>query len=126
MTTSSVRTLVLLPSNGVVVATTRHSSGVSWSCIDVLPRKTETGVRVPKDPYPGNRIVWLLLAGLARRFLPLDGRLHQAREERVRAGRAGAQLRVRLGGDQVGVHLARVLDVLDELVVRGRAREDDA
>ena len=54
----------------------------------------------------------------------LDGRLHQAREERVRPGRAGAQFGVRLGGHQVGVDVARVLDVLDELVVRRGAGED--
>ena len=120
----------MLPAKGSRSRVTCHSSGVSlMRHVTVLPHaQTETGARDPegsRTPVNRNacRVGYLPDCALLPR-LALDGRLDQAREERVRAGRAGAQLRVRLGGDQVGVDLARVLDVLDELVVRGGAGEE--
>ena len=50
----------------------------------------------------------------------------QPGEQRVRPGRARAQLGVRLGGDVVRVHVARQLDELDQPVVRADAGEDQA
>ena len=62
----------------------------------------------------------------AQLTLALDRRADQAREQRVRPGRARAQLGVGLGGDVVGVHLARQLDELDQVEVRVGAGEDQA
>ena len=129
MTTSSVRTLVLLPVNGVAVATVRHSSGVSWMPI-ALPQRPfrvrVTGGSGPLGPArsPVNRIGQAPADVALTSGQSLDCRLHQTREERVRAGRPGAQLGVGLGADEVGVDLARELDVLDELVVGRGAGED--
>src|SRR5689334_4038114 len=108
MTTSSVATLVFLPVNGVAVAVTRHSSGVSFTMLRLSNGKPGTPVRSSGS------------ALLAR-----DRRLDQPGEERVRPGRPGLQLGVRLGRDEVRVHVTRVLDVLDELVVGRDAGEDD-
>src|SRR5688572_24004383 len=111
MTTSSVRTEVLLPTNGVSLARTSHSSAVSLIVMSTRPptratkkpghtsRKTCTPVTVQRLCRSD------LLTGLA-----LHRGLHQPGEERVRAGRAGAQLGVRLGRDEIRVDLAGVLD----------------
>ena len=58
----------------------------------------------------------------AQLLLPLDRGTDQPGEQRVRPGRAGAQLGVGLGRDVVGVLVARQLDELDQGVVRRRAR----
>ena len=70
-----------------------------------------------------------MLLGLgeeACRLATLDRRACQAREERVGATRARAQLWVSLGRDVVRVHLTRQLDVLDEFAVWAQAREREA
>src|SRR4051794_23143945 len=51
-------------------------------------------------------------------LLARDRRLHQPGEQRVRPGRARAQLGVRLRRHVVRMHLTRQLDELDEVVVR--------
>ena len=62
----------------------------------------------------------------AQLLLPLDRGADQAREQRVRSGRPGPQLGVRLRGDVVGVHVAGQLHELDEVVVRRGPREHEA
>ena len=59
-------------------------------------------------------------------ILPLDRGRDQPGEQRVRPGRPGAQLRVRLGGHEVRVRLARQLDELHQAAVRRGAGEDQA
>ena len=53
-------------------------------------------------------------------------RLDQPDEQRVRHGRPRLQLRVRLGGHEVRVHLVGQLDELDQLRVRRRAADHQA
>src|SRR3954463_16789834 len=112
MTTSSVRTEVLLPPKGVSVARIRHSSGVSLIVMPSPSRRTEatrrTAVesrlahgrpRAKKQPggspfegsHPGHRTTGVLLRILARGLCPLDGRLHEPGEQRVRTRRTRAQ-----------------------------------
>ena len=56
----------------------------------------------------------------------LERRADEPAEQRMRIGRARAQLGVRLRGDVVRVHVARQLDVLDEVAVGREPREEQA
>ena len=56
----------------------------------------------------------------------LEGRADESAEQRMRVGRPRAQLGVRLRRDVVRVHVARQLDVLDEVAVGREARRTRA
>src|SRR4051812_39413884 len=55
--------------------------------------------------------------------LPLKGSGNQPMEQRVRPRRTGAEFRVSLGRNVVGMDVSAQLDVLDEPAIRGSAAE---
>ena len=52
------------------------------------------------------------------RRLVIDGRADERDEQRMRPGRPALEFRMGLGADQEGVHVARVLDELDQVSIR--------
>ena len=95
--------------------------------VDRLVRQPAVGTAPGRPPSRGQRDDRVLHRQLEPGLgLPLHGRLDEAREQRVRAGRAGAELRVRLGADVVRVHVARQLDVLDQAAVGRQPRRRPA
>ena len=110
------------------VGAQRHHPVVAVQVDGVLDRPGLLGVgqpgvaarchgRAPPQSSSGSAAQPGLVDREAELLLPLDRGPDQPGEQRVRPGRARAQLGVRLGGDVVGVHVARQLDELDQAVV---------
>ena len=125
---ASTRTEITRPANTCSVSTTAYSSLIEVASAAPLGTRGRRARRLGPVPVgrcsPSHRRG--SRTGSRSASLYSSAAPTSAAEQRVRPGRPRLQLRVRLGGDEERVHVARQLDELDQPAVRRGAGDHQA